>query len=68
MDTATSCCSLMVRVLCCKSQGSRFNPWARLECYVLHMFLMCMTYIYGMVWYTQAELVLVISVLTRKLR
>ena len=35
--------------------------------YVLHMFLMLYD-IYGMVWYTQVELVLVISVLTRKFR
>ena len=56
----------MVRVLCCKSQGSRFNPSARLLC--------CFTYvfnvydIFGMVWYSQVELVLVISPLTRIFR
>ena len=56
----------MVRVLCCKSQGPQFNHWVRLLCYILHMFLMCMTY--GIVWYTQVQLFLVISVLTRKFR
>ena len=36
--TATSCCSLVVSVLCCKSQGPRFN--SLLRHYVLCIFLM----------------------------
>ena len=28
--TATSCCSLVIRVLCCKSQGPQFNSQARI--------------------------------------
>ena len=58
----SSCCSLVVRVLCCKSQS------------LGKTFVLCFTYvfnvydIYGMVWNTQVELVIVISVLTRKFR
>ena len=58
--------ALAVRVLCFKSQGPWFNPWARLLCYVLHVFNVYD--IYSMVWYTQVELVLVISFLARKFR
>ena len=61
----TSCCSLVFRVLCYKSQGPRFNPWED-SCAMFYIFFfMCMT---CMVWYTQVELVLVVSVLTRKFR
>ena len=37
---ATSSCSLLVRVLCCKSLVLWFNSWTRLLCYFLQMFLM----------------------------
>ena len=37
-------------------------------CCVLHMFLINVYDIFGMVWYTQVELVLVISALTRIFR